>query len=187
MLHPDVMPPNQRDILRVVGPIARSLGFYLGGGTSVALQIGHRRSIDLDWFREEPIAVPLRLAEQLSGSGIDLEVRYPLLHPPVEWPEYGCQLASPDDLACMKLSAIAGRGAKKDFIDIYALNATGLELDRVLLLYQKRFHVRDVGHIIISLTYFDDADQEDMPEMIWDVGWDEIKHTIERMVIDYTG
>jgi hypothetical protein len=53
-----------------------------------------------------------------------LEYRYAPLVEPVEWAEYGCRLAGLEDLACMKLSAIGGRGAKKDFIDIYALGRT---------------------------------------------------------------
>jgi hypothetical protein len=117
--------------------------FYLGGGTALAIHLGHRRSVDFDWFTQEHITDPLRLAQDLNDQGIVfvtrsiergtlhgsvsgvqvsfLEYRYPLLQPLVAWPMFGCTLASPEDLACMKLSALAQRGAKKDFIDIYAL------------------------------------------------------------------
>jgi hypothetical protein len=82
----------------------------------------------------------------------------------------------------MKLSAIAGRGAKKDFIDIYALGRTRFSLADMLSLYQHKYAVRDVGHIVMSLAWFDDAEAEATPDMLWDVGWPEIRRMIERWV-----
>ena len=166
-MHPQVMPPAQQAVLRKLGPLATEADFYLGGGTAAAIQIGHRRSVDLDWFSF-------------------LEYRYPLLEPPAEWARYGCRLASLPDLACMKLSAIAGRGTKKDFIDVFALGRSGLGLGEMLDLYKRKFSIRDIGHVVMSLTYFDDAEAEDMPTMLWDVGWSNVKQSIERWVTDYT-
>lgn len=205
--HRDVMPASQRALLHRLGPVATRHDFYLGGGTAVAIHIGHRRSVDLDWFTSDAVADPLRLAETLRGSGIDsltlsvdegtlhtqlegirtsfLEYRYPMLQSLVDWPEFGCRLASLRDLACMKLSAIAGRGSKKDFIDVYALGRTGFDVAGMADSYQQKFQTEDIGHVVMSLTYFDDADEEDMPEMIWDVGWEEVKETIEGWITDY--
>lgn len=207
-MHPHVMPPAQQAVLRELGPLATEADFYLGGGTAAAVQIGHRRSVDLDWFTNEAIPDPLRLAARLQGQQFDLSVdsveagtlhgesdgvllsfleyRYPLLEPPAEWAGYGCRLASLADLACMKLSAIAGRGTKKDFIDVFALGRSGLGLGEMLDLYKRKFSIRDIGHVVMSLTYFDDADAEDMPTMLWDVGWSNVKQSIERWVTDYT-
>ena len=207
-MHPQVMPPAQQAVLRKLGPLATDAAFYLGGGPAAAIHIGHRRSVDLDWFTNEAIPDPLRLATRLQGQQFDLtvdsieagtlhaesngvllsflEYRYPLLKPPAEWAEYGCRLASPADLACMKLSAIAGRGAKKDFIDVFALGRSGLGLGEMLDLYKLKFSIRDIGHVVMSLTYFDDAEAEDMPAMLWDVGWGDVKRSIERWVTDYT-
>ena len=70
--HSDVMPVSQRALLRRLGPVATRHNFYLGGGTAVAIHIGHRRSVDLDWFTSDALADPLRLAETLRGDGIDL-------------------------------------------------------------------------------------------------------------------
>jgi hypothetical protein len=202
--HTEIMPDAQQGALRSAGPLAAELGFYLAGGTALAIQIGHRRSVDLDWFTPDRIADPLRLAADVRRSlpafevtgteagtlhgmtgGVRisfLEYPYPALVEPVTWPEYSCRLASLEDLACMKLSAIGGRGAKKDFIDIHALGRVRFSLADMLALYQRKFSVHEVAHIVVSLTYFDDAEAEDMPEMLWDVDWPEIKRTIESWV-----
>ena len=113
--------------------------FYLAGGTALALQIGHRRSIDFDFFTQETFRNE-NLEKYLSKTGqfqklseakdtlygiLDdvrisfIKYDYPLIE---EWiAEESLQIASLKDIACMKLSAIASRGTKKDFIDIYFL------------------------------------------------------------------
>ena len=123
----------QQKVLRQLGPLMDTQRFYLGGGTALAIHLGHRRSVDFDWFTRERIADPPHLARDLNDqdiafvtgniergtlhgavSGVQvsfLEYRYPLLQPLVAWPMFGCMLASPEDLACMKLSALAQRGA----------------------------------------------------------------------------
>ncbi|HEX7118823.1 MAG TPA: nucleotidyl transferase AbiEii/AbiGii toxin family protein [Longimicrobiales bacterium] len=206
-LHAEVMPVTQQRMLRRLGAFATERGFYLGGGTAIAIQLGHRRSDDLDWFTPGEIAEPLGLSSELRRSGFSFEVtgveegtlhgevesvklsfleyRYPALIPPVEWTECGCRLAALEDLACMKLSAIGDRGAKKDFIDIYALGRTRFTLEQMLEFYQQKFDTRDIAHAIMALIYFDDAEEEEMPEMVWDVGWPEVKRAIEGWVRDY--
>ena len=207
-LHAEVMPIVQQEILRKLGPVARSAGFYLGGGTAVAIHLGHRRSLDLDWFTNEKILDPLRLASSLQSPKYEMQVgasdhgtlhatadgvllsfleyHYPLLRPAVDWPEFGCDLASVSDLACMKLSAVAGRGSRKDFVDIFALLKRDLSLAKMLDLYGKKYSTGDIGHVLMSLTFFDDAEEEDMPTMLWDVDWMEIRRSIEAAVADFT-
>ena len=63
--HDEVLPPEQKDALRSLAPVAVSEGFHLAGGTALAIQLGHRQSIDFDWFRRAPIADPLQLAAKL--------------------------------------------------------------------------------------------------------------------------
>lgn len=205
-LHAEVMPEAQRRMLRMVGPFATRTGFYLAGGTAIAIHLGHRQSVDLDWFTPDTIPDPMRLATSVrdtiasfavtetaqgtlhgQAGGVKfsfLEYRYPALVEPVDWPEYGCRLAGLEDLVCMKLSAIGGRGAKKDFIDIYALGRTHFPLDEMLDLYRRKFAVQDIGHILMSLTYFDDAEPEDAPVMLWEFDWPAVKQTIEGWVAD---
>lgn len=206
-LHPEVLTASQRDVLEALGPFLRARDFYLVGGTAVAIHLGHRRSVDLDWFTGDALPDPLRLAEALRREigGLDvgsvapgtlhaeasgvllsfLEYRYPLLRDLVDWDEYGCRLAPLEDLACMKLSAVSSRGARKDFIDIHALGRAGWTLDRMLSLYREKYETRDIGHVLYSLVYFDDAEPEEMPEMLSDVGWEDVKRTLEGWVRAY--
>jgi len=203
-LHTDVLPSEQQDVLRQLGRVAGNLGYYLGGGTAVAIHLGHRRSVDFDWFTERHVDDPMTLATQIREAGVDLEVRnvdrgtlhatvgtvdlsfleyrYPLLHPLINWPSFDCPLASIDDLAAMKLLAIEQRGAKKDFLDIYAIGMRGLSLAGMLEFYRKKFSVADISRVTYSLCYFDDAEPEPMPTMLADVAWEDAKKKIQTWV-----
>jgi hypothetical protein len=208
-LHPEVLSAVQKRVLRRLGPLVTHQGFHLVGGTALAIYLGHRHSVDLDWFTREPIEDPLRLAQDLRERGVSLvaghigrgtlhgsvssvrvsflEYRYPLLKEPVSWPEFGCLLASLDDLACMKLSAAAQRGSKKDFIDIYALSLRHCPLREMLRLYQQKYSIDDIGHVLYGLAYFDQANTERMPKMVWDTDWRTVKRAIRGWVQDVVG
>jgi len=205
--YPEVMPATQQTMLRRLAAVASDRGLYLAGGTALAIQIGHRRSIDLDWFSPSAID-PMDLAADLRRGGLPIEVtdmeegtlhgmaggvklsfleyRYPDLVPPIDWADYGVRLAALEDLACMKLSAIGGRGSKKDFIDLFALGREGFTFEQMLMFYRQKYDVSDLGHTLFALTYFDDAEQDETPAMLWQVDWDEVKTAIERWVLDYT-
>jgi hypothetical protein len=107
-----------------------------------------------------------------------LEFAYPMLNPLVIWKDGNYSMASLEDLACMKLSAIVGRGARKDFIDIYAILKEGFTLNGLLDSYKRKFSVDDVTPVLDALQFFGDAEAEPMPQMIWDVKWKNIKGTI---------
>ena len=96
-------------------------------------------------------------------------------------------MATLEDLACMKLSALTQRGSKKDFVDIYALGLRYFSLRDMLRLYQKKFSVEDMGHVLYGLSYFDDADKERLPKMFWDTDWRTIKKTIQGWVKEVAG
>lgn len=103
------------------------------------------------------------LAQSLRNSNVDLDIeqvspgtlhgsvkgvrvtflqyQYPLLEPLEQWNEMSCQFASLEDIACMKLSAIAQRGARKDFCDIYVLGKKAFSLSQMLSFYQKKFSI----------------------------------------------
>lgn len=202
--HPEVLGAVQKRVLRQLGPLMTQWQFYLGGGTALALHFGHRHSIDLDWFTGERISDPLGLAQKIRDKGVPLvsgqveqgtlhatvsgvrvsflEYRYPLLKAATLWPKFGCLIASLEDLACMKLSASAQRGSKKDFVDIYALGLKHCSLPDILRLYQQKYSIQDLGHVLYSLVYFDDADRERMPQMLWDTDWRAIKKAIQGWV-----
>lgn len=202
--HPEILSIKQKKVIVQLGPAMTKRGFYLAGGTAVALHLGHRRSIDLDWFTTDRMEDALQLSQTLRDEGIPLtvaqiergtlhatvsgvrvtvlEYRYPHLKRPQLWQEYGCRLASLDDLACMKLSAIAQRGARKDFIDLYALLQEHKSLKQMLRLYSRKFAIDDLGHVLYALAYFDDAEREPMPKMLWKVNWRQIKEEIQKQV-----
>jgi hypothetical protein len=182
---------------------------YLGGGTAVALHLGHRRSLDFDWFTGEHITDPLSFAQELRDAGLALrtahiargtlhgtisgtpvsflEYRYALLQPALVWDEYSCPLASLDDLACMKLAAITQRGAKKDFVDLYALGLKHRPLPEMLQLYQQKYAITDIAHVLYGLAYFDEANQERMPIVLWDMDWRTIKKHIRAWIKELVG
>ena len=203
----EVLSPRQKHALERMAPFLSSQGWYLGGGTALALILGHRRSVDLDWFTDEKLADPQGWVLRMQDAGVTLivrsvergtvhgtvrgvkvslfEYRYPLLQPLLNWPKMKCSLASLDDLACMKLSAVAQRGSKKDFIDVFALIQKHKPLCELLQLYQEKYAVQDIGPLLYGLTYFDDANKERTPRMVWRVSWPDIKKTIERALRDF--
>ncbi len=196
----DGLPKKQLSALKSLGVQMSARGFYLAGGTALAIHLSHRISVDLDWFTPNPFADGMILAQSLRNSDIGLEIeqvspgtlhgsvngvrvtflqyQYPLLKPIEHWNEMSCPLASLEDLACMKLSAVAQRGARKDFCDIYALGKNVFSLSQMLGFYQKKFSIKDIGSVLYGLVYFDDAENERMPKMLLDVSWREIRNTI---------
>jgi hypothetical protein len=201
-IHREAVSASQLHVIRRLHPLLARRPFYLGGGTALAIQLGHRRSVDLDWFCEEPISDPLRLAAEvqesvpfaggrtesgtlhgaISGVRVSfIEYRYPLLRPLLLLGELGAQAASLEDLACMKLAAIAQRGAKKDFLDLYALGRQ-FSLQEMLALYAEKYRTRDWGHLLFALAFFDDADHERTPRLLKSPPWPEVKAAIRRWV-----
>jgi hypothetical protein len=196
---------SQKTVLTQLAPIATQQGFYLGGGTAIALHLGHRRSIDFDWFTMNPISDPMSLANKIRDEGIDLvttgveagtlhgsisgikvsflEYRYPLLGPLSNLKGFHCNVASLDDLACMKLSALSQRGSKKDFVDIYALMLKHRHLPDLVNLYMQKYDIQDIASVLYGLAYFDDADDEPMPRMLWKTNWTTIKKAIRNWLI----
>lgn len=165
-------------------------GFYLAGGTGLALHFGHRRSVDLDLFGEAEFssaALRDRLRDlaglanletsvgtlhlQLHGVKVSfLHYPYPLLFP---LRAHGSlSVADPRDIACMKVEAIASRGSRRDFVDLYlAAEAYGLRaiLDWFAVKYASAKYSR--MHLLKSLTYFQDAELEPRPNMLVPLDW----------------
>ena len=195
--HPEILSGKQRKVLKQVGYFCLNQGFYLAGGTALSIRLGHRRSRDFDWFTPAGIPAPLDLAETIRRAGIPFttsqvergtlhgtisgvrvsffEYLYPLLEPYTIWSDYDCRLAGFADIACMKLSAVTQRASRKDFIDIYALASKIAPLDDMIKMYQKKYSIQDAGHVLYALSYFDNADRERMPAMVWKISWKSIK------------
>ena len=177
--------------------------FYLAGGTALALQLGHRKSVDLDFFSGNFTKRDIIL-QQLHGLNpnitheapgtidclIDdvkvsfLEYNYPLLEDLGEF-EY-VKVASVSDIACMKLSATSSRGSKKDFVDLYII-LQKFSLEDLFLQFEKKFIGVSYQKLVLlkSLTYFSDAENEPDPDYTKDLSWEEIKRFIEDKVKAY--
>lgn len=206
--HLEALGRAQRRLLERLGPLAAARGFYLAGGTGLALQIGHRRSVDFDWFTESTIADPMILGRQFQEDGLPLRVEqtergtlhgrasgvrvsfmeyhYPLIAPLLHLPGLRAPLASVGDIACMKLSAVTQRGARKDFVDLHAIGRE-LGLPGMLSLYRKKYALQDVGHVLVALTYFDDADRERGPQMLRRTEWTTVKADLRLWVKTLVG
>jgi len=200
--HPEIFSEKQQTVLKRLGSFLTQEGFYMGGGTAVALYFGHRRSFDLDWFTPQPLKDPLGLSRRimdLTPFSIDqmergtlhgrasevriscLEYRYPLLKKLQPFSDYQCRVAAWQDLACMKLAAVSQRGSKKDFVDLMAMMET-TSLKTMLKWYQKKYPVNSITPVLYGLVYFDEADQEGQPKMIQEIPWEEAKQTLRKIV-----
>jgi len=113
-----------------------------------------------------------------------LSYRYPMLAPTRTVRQVPMPVASPQDLACMKLSAIAGRGSAKDFWDLYEMLERGVadSLAELLALYRQKYPVEDTGHAVRSLAYFGDADAAPLPNGLTPARWEEIKAAMRQRV-----
>lgn len=173
--------------------------FNLVGGTSLALQIGHRNSIDIDLFGQTEIPqedilnyfndLEKVIVHNKSKAIIQLSIdnmkvdfvkyNYPLLKPVREID--GIRFVSKEDIAAMKLNAIAGRGSKKDFIDLFFL-LDYFSLDEMITFYQQKYHDGNQFIVLKSLNYFADADTQADPIMLNDFSWEEAKKKINTEV-----
>ena len=167
----------------------------LVGGTALALQIGHRKSIDLDFFGEFNFEIQELIDEikefaeltilsesknihvySINGIKVDfVNYKYPWLDKAVI--EDGVVLADIKDIAAMTISAIIGRGTKKDFIDI-AFLLQKFSLAEILDFYTSKYKDGSVFMALKSLTYFDDAENDIMPEMLLKKSWEQVKKEI---------
>jgi hypothetical protein len=190
----EVITAGVEDTLRSLRESSILDRFYLAGGTALALQFGHRRSVDLDFFSRrdfDPEAIVSRI-QRLDGFSVlakDLQTLhthitgtkvsflgydYPVLFAFEEF--LGVNVADPRDIACMKVSAVAGRGTKRDFVDLY-FAAKRYGLRHLLDLFGQKFAQANYSavHLMKSLTYFEEAEKDPMPDMLTATSWQEMK------------
>ena len=196
-MHSEILTATQLAVLDGLKAIPALGEFYLAGGTALALRHGHRRSIDFDFFRAtafdvEELALALDRAfggfERLPTGAHTLYVRlshvttsffqYPYRQlEDVEPTSWGFGLASDADIAAMKIEAIAGRGSRRDFVDLRILVHAGLAIETAFDLFERKYGTvrSDRYHRLRALAYFDDAEGEPMPDMLVPFDWDEAK------------
>ncbi|MFH2085531.1 MAG: nucleotidyl transferase AbiEii/AbiGii toxin family protein [bacterium] len=178
--------------------------FYLSGGTALSLQLGHRESEDLDFFSGssfDPRIIQvelekigqiddLELAENTLNGYVDgvklqfLGYPYPLLEPTIDY--QGIKLSSVLDIACTKLQTIGMRGSKKDFIDMYVLMQK-YPLSELLEKMKEKYKNSEfnIPHILKSLVYFADAEDQVMPRLHTKIEWNSVKARMTEVVKEF--
>lgn len=195
ILHYEAAPAPLIDLLkRLMGePLLDD--FRLVGGTALALQLGHRISVDIDLFSGAAFDVEV-VSELLSESyfvkemevakntirgeigGIKVDVmshRYPMIGDLSSVD--GIRLASLQDIAAMKLNAIANRGSKKDFWD-YAELLGHFDREAMLGFFAEKYTDENVWYVEKSLSYFEDAEAEPDPRDLRGLNWAEVKRMV---------
>ncbi|MBI4004985.1 nucleotidyl transferase AbiEii/AbiGii toxin family protein [Candidatus Roizmanbacteria bacterium] len=192
--------PDTLRAIQLISDVAEIKKAYLAGGTALALQIGHRISVDLNFFTHEQfneaeLSTKLGSYQEFVQAGTARGTvwgkigeskfsifcyKYPLLESTTLFE--GIQLASLADIAAMKIHAIENRGTKRDLVDVYFL-AKKYRLEQMLEFYQKKYGVLDDHFytILRSLDYFEDAEKESaMPKLLIEVNWEEIKEYFRK-------
>ena len=195
MLHTETVESSTLDLLRRLQRLPGLTNARLVGGTALALHLGHRKSVDLDMFGTFDPSMSYR--KLLADAGHSVEgaekgtvqslrvdnVKVDLVNYPYPWmddaiEEGDIRLAGLKDIAAMKLSAVANRGRKKDFIDVARLLDV-FSLDQMLSFYKEKFSVSELSFPLRGLMYFDDAEEDPMPEMFdSDFTWENVKKTV---------
>lgn len=176
--------------------------FYLAGGTALAIQLGHRVSVDLDFFIQKEFN-PENLLQEFNKAKIEIsqvtfekntlygfiqKTQLSVMYYPYslleEFVNYeGINLASILDIALMKLTAIMSRGSKKDFVDLFYI-LKEYSFDELMHNFDIKYKDTDfnVYHIMKSLVFFNDADQDPDPKMLKDFNWEEIKEFFQNLI-----
>lgn len=191
---PETVTAAANETLRALRERGLLVDVYLAGGTGLALRFGHRRSVDLDFFATDLFdeSALLRRVEAMPGFSIvaiaphtiHATIRatkvsffgypYPTLFPFALFEKV--PVADPRDIACMKVSAIASRGTKRDFIDLYEASQR-FTLAQILSWFHNKYSAVGFSrlHILKSLTFFTDAEKDPMPDMLLPLTWEEVK------------
>jgi hypothetical protein len=201
MLHEEAVAPHTLALIQKLQAVPALENFFLVGGTSLALQMGHRTSVDIDLFTSEDIDIDKLIATLQDGhiqvqvsyrakntlitfvEGVKVDFithNYPLLENLI-W-ENGIRMASKSDIAAMKVNAIAGNGTRvKDFVDIYYL-LNDYSFAQIISFFKSKYRQQSDFHAIKSLTFFDDVDLADWPVLLVDkqLKWPQVMKKIQQ-------
>lgn len=205
MLHKSTVDESTLELLRQLQQKDYLKGFYLVGGTALALKMGHRKSVDLELFSnfsfdttqllenlsaDFPFKLLFSANNTLKGSINKVQVdilahRYPLIAEPdnVE----NISILSNEDIVAMKLNAITVSGQRvKDFIDIYYLLNT-FTVEEMIGFYKKKYAQYNDANVLKSLCWFNDVDLSDWPVLLEtpQLNWKTVKNKIEKATLIY--
>lgn len=206
-IYPEIIPAKTKKTFDLLIGSGKIYDFYLAGGTGLALQIGHRLSVDLDFFSIKDFDVEAMIqrfslfnahrvaefhleskSEQTINAIIDgvktsfLGYHYPLLKSCQQL--LGVLVADVIDIACMKIDTIAKRGARRDFIDLFFILQEVISLPDLMRQFSEKYATVNYNmvHIKKSLVYFKDAERDPMPNMLKQVNWSELKKFLQAKV-----
>lgn len=201
-MHQEILLPQTKALLEKLKPENLPPDTYLAGGTAIALYLGHRRSADLDFFTLSTFAEEQweqKLGQELKFSSLQRDwqtlvgtiedtkfslfgYKYRLIGKKEQI--FGVEVASLEDLAAMKLSTILGGGTKRDLIDIYFL-AQKFTMFEMFAYYDQKYgdFVQKEFMIRKALTYFEEADGDEMPEMLIPADWETVKNKLQALGI----
>lgn len=196
--HLEVLPKETLKALETLAGASwlKSSPWYLAGGTALALSVGHRSSVDLDFFTQEGTFSVASMTERLSMKGWTTDIlkedtiygrlhgaqvsfiAYPFFVPRALKRQYGnVAILAPEDIAVMKIIAVSQRGRKRDFIDLFWYCTHRESLETVLRRLPDQYPsvAHDYHHILKSLVYFTDAEEDPMPNLHFKTDWGAIK------------
>ena len=203
MLHYQTIDSKTLGLLKEIQNVKIFENLLLVGGTSLALQIGHRISVDLDFFgkldvdRQDIINELSKLGKLKTiyfTNNINVftlnEIKIDIVNYSYPWLQKelvidNIRLANIIDIAAMKIAAITGRGTMKDFIDLYFI-LKQYSLKQIIEFYEQKYNDASVFMAIKSLAYFDDAEEDVMPKMFEKINWKSVKLEIKEQVSNYS-
>lgn len=202
MLHYETVDEGTLGLLKQLQSLDILSEMRLVGGTSLALQIGHRKSIDIDLFGILNVEFDILIDELKTLGEVVLlknsknihsllinDIKVDIVNYNYKWLTNKMTIdniyfATIEDIAAMKLNAIMGRGSKKDFIDLYFI-LKNYTLTTLMDFYSKKYHDGSIFLVLKSLAYFEDADEQEMPFMFHNTSWQTIKNNIKKALANY--
>jgi hypothetical protein len=180
-------------------------GFYLAGGTALALRMGHRKSVDIDLFSnfnfdvsqvmenlsaDYPFKLFFSANNTIKGSIHEVQIdilahRYPLISEPLN--DEKIIMLSVEDIIAMKLNAISVSGQRvKDFIDIYYL-LDDFSVAEMISFYKRKYSQYNEVNVLKSLTWFEDVDITSWPVLLRtpELNWGTVKNKIKMATKDF--
>ena len=208
-IHWEALTAVTQEIYHLIAELPFISEYYLGGGTGLALQIGHRLSVDLDFFSDSPESVDATQRKAIinilkndpsfkitldrddtlvaSWKNVGISFFRLDLHPLIMNPVIidNIRVAAIEEIGAMKLAAILSRGTRKDYVDLYFI----LQQKNILQLFEiadRKYPYNTAFPVfaVRALSFFDDAELEPMPRMIKNVKWEAVKTFLDKQAMD---
>ncbi|MGB8951722.1 MAG: nucleotidyl transferase AbiEii/AbiGii toxin family protein [Candidatus Aminicenantales bacterium] len=201
-----VLSETSKKNIKILSSLPFVQEFYLAGGSGCALQLGHRISQDLDFFSRKEFS-HFEIQESLKNRGnfiVDysdtqtlvgrlnatkisfIHYGYPLIRDLQMYS--GLNLASIEDIGCMKIDTISSRGKKRDFVDLYfILKHKAVSLKEYFNFFDSKYGPENYNlyHVLKSLVYFEDAEKDPDLQMLFEFSWKDLKSFFREQVKNF--